>query len=50
MALVYGSQMAAECRLLSFVIVILTISLFCTELCINIVCEVGVSKFLMGQH
>ena len=31
-ALVYGSRMAAECRLPSFVIIILTISLFCVAL------------------
>ena len=31
-ALVYGNRMAAECRLPSFVIIILTISLFCIAL------------------
>ena len=31
-ALVYGNRMAAECRLSSFVIVILTVSLFCIAL------------------
>ena len=31
-AIVYGNQMAAECRLLDFIIVILTVILICIAL------------------
>ena len=47
-AIVYGNGMAAECRLLKFVLVILTIS--SVQHCLDTDCEVGMSEFQNRYH